>query len=111
MNELLLHVARQAHRKAIDVDLARVEAFRLEKNLMPLLVGKPDDLVLERRAVPRPDAANLAVEQRRAVDVRAHQIADAIVRVQQIAVDLRRDRCGPIRNENGDRRVVAALHA
>ena len=60
MNELRLHVARQAHREAVDVDFPRVEPFRLEKDLVPLLVRKPDDLVLERRAVPRADAAESA---------------------------------------------------
>ena len=89
VHEIRLNVARQAHREAVDVDLARVHAFRLEKNLVPLLVREADDLVFERRAIPRTDAANLPVEQRRPVDVRAHEIAHAIVRVQQIAVDLR----------------------
>ena len=36
--------------------------------------------------------SNLPVEERRAIDVRAHEIADAIVGVKQIAVDLRRAR-------------------
>ena len=57
VHEIRLHVARQAHREAVDVDLARVEPFRLEKNLVPLLVGEADDLVLERRTVARTDAA------------------------------------------------------
>ena len=89
MNEIGLHVARQAHREAVDVDLARVEALRLEKDLMTLLVGESDDLVFERRAVARTDSANLPVEERRLTDVRADEIAHAIVGVQQIAVDLR----------------------
>ena len=72
------------------------------------LSGKPDDLVLERRAVARTDAANLPVEQRRAVDVRAHDRSHAIVRVQQVAVDLRpTDRARQERE--GHRRIVAAL--
>ena len=57
---------------------------------MALLVGEPDDLVLERRAVPRADALNLSVEQRRLVDVGAHEIAHAIVRMQKVAVICRR---------------------
>ena len=60
VHELGLHVARQAHREAVDVDLARVDPFRLEKNLVALLVGEADDLVLERRAVARTDARESA---------------------------------------------------
>src|SRR2546430_17625065 len=89
MHEIRLHVARQAHREAIDVDLGRVEAFGLKENLVPLLVGKSDDLVLERRTITRADAADLAVEQRRASEVGAHQIANPIVCMEEIACDLR----------------------
>src|SRR5258708_15249587 len=56
---------------------------------MPLLVGESDDLVFERRTVARTDAADLPVEQRRAIDVRAHDVAHAVVGVNQMAVDLR----------------------
>src|SRR6266508_165003 len=56
---------------------------------MTLFIWKPDDLVFERRAIPRPNAPNLPVEQGRAADVRPHDIPNAIVRVKQIAVDLR----------------------
>ena len=48
VHQLGLHVARQAHRKAVDVDLARVDPFGLEENLVPLLVRETDDLVFER---------------------------------------------------------------
>ena len=80
---------------------------------MPLLVRKPDDLVFERRTVARTDALNLPVEQRRAIDVRAHEIADAIVRVQQIALDLRaaRSRRSETRTGPADRRPLDAKRA
>ena len=108
MHEVRLHIPRQAHREAVDIDLRRVEPFGFEENLMPFLVREPDDLVLERRAVARPDAANLSVEQRRAVEVRAHQVADAIVGVQQMAVNLWAT--DPICQERErDRLIVAAL--
>src|SRR5216683_361625 len=60
--ELLLDVAGHRHRKAIHVDFRCVHAFRLEENLVPLLVREPDDLVFERRAVARPDPLNLPIE-------------------------------------------------
>src|SRR5690349_16584385 len=85
MNELLLHVARERHREAVHVNLARIQAFRLEEDLVPFFVREADDLVFERWAVPRTDAVNLPVEQRRAIDVCAHEIADAIVGVKQKA--------------------------
>ena len=57
VHEVRLHLPRQAHREAVDVDLRRVESLRLEKDLVTLLVRKADDLVLERRAVARTDPA------------------------------------------------------
>src|SRR5205814_2940108 len=59
MNQIGLHLARQAGRKAVDVNLAGVETFRFEKNLMTFLVGEPHDLVFERRAIAPADSANL----------------------------------------------------
>src|SRR5205814_9211634 len=110
MHEIRLHVTRQAHREAIDVDLARVEAFGLKENLVPLLVGKSDDFVLERRTIARADAANLAVEQRRAIEVGAHQIANPIVCMEEIACNL-----GPLDAPSQERkwhgRIVAAFQA
>jgi len=64
VNEIRLNVAWQRHRKAVDVDFPGLDAFRLEKDLMAFLVGKPNDLVLERGTVPRADATDLAVEER-----------------------------------------------
>jgi hypothetical protein len=107
MHQIGLHVARQRHRKAVHVDLRRLQTFRLEKNLVPLLVGEANDLVLERRTVSRTDAVNLAVEEGRASDVGADKIANAIVGVDQMAVDLRPiDRRGQERKRYGRRIAV-----
>src|SRR5262249_42537692 len=89
VNEIRLNVAWQAHRKAVHVDLASVVALRLEKELMPLFVRKANDLVLERWAITRPDSTDLTVEKRRPCDVRANEVAHAIVRVEEITIDLR----------------------
>src|SRR5439155_866172 len=67
-------------------------------------------LVLERGTVPRADAADLSVEQRRSIDVRAHQIANAIARVEEMTSDLLAlDRRRQKREWDGRR--VAALDA
>ena len=106
MNELLLNLARQTHREPVDVDFPRLDPFGFKKNLMPLLVGEADDLVLERRTVPRTDAANLTVEQGRAREIRAHELVHAIGRVQKMTVDLRAVD-SPGQKRKGNRRIVA----
>ena len=75
---------------------------------MTLLVGEPHDLVLERRAIARADALNLSVEQRRSIDVGAHEVADAIVGMQEVTVDLR-PRGGWRKKREQDRRIVSAF--
>src|SRR5439155_11767193 len=108
VNQIRLNIARQRHGKPVHVNLARVDSFGLEKDLVPLLLGKANDLVLERRAIPRSDPSNLAVEERRQREIRPHQIVDAIVRVNQIAVDLRAiNRAGQKRERRW--RNIAAL--
>ena len=101
MHDRVLHVARQAHRQAVDVDLVDVQAFRLEKDLMPLPVGKAHDLVFERRAVARADAGDLPVVERRPPDARAD---DLVHRDRSCAAGDRRSAGAPSRpdrNENG----------
>ena len=68
-----LHLHRQRSGHAVDVDLVRVQSLRLEKELVLRLVGELDDLVLDRRAIARPDALDLPGIHRRAVDVLADQ--------------------------------------
>ena len=48
-----LHVDRHAGRHPVHVDLVRIEAFRLQENLVPALVRKFDDLVFDRRTIAR----------------------------------------------------------
>ena len=52
----LLHVLGQAGGDAVAVIFERVAAFRLQENLVAVLVGEADDLVLDGRAVARPAA-------------------------------------------------------
>ena len=73
---------------------------------MALAIGKPHDLVLERRAVARTDAPNLAVVERRLVDVAANELVHPCRRVQRVAGDLLPvDAIGRERERHG--RVVA----
>ena len=49
-----------------------LQPFRLEKNLVRFLVGEPFDLILDRRAVTRPLAGDLATIDGRQVDRRGN---------------------------------------
>ena len=81
VNEIGLNIARQTHREAVDVDLTRFDAFRLQENLMSFAIRKANDLVFERRAVPRTDPVDLTVEQRRSRQIPSHDFPHAIVRM------------------------------
>jgi hypothetical protein len=77
---------------------------------VPLAVRKAHDLVFERRTVARSDPADLTVEERRLVDVRANEIVDPLGRVQQMTGNLRPfDGVGLERERSG--RLVAVLGA
>ena len=56
MHQRQLHVERQRRRDAVRIDLVRREPFGLEENLVARPVGEAHDLVLDRRAIARPDA-------------------------------------------------------
>src|SRR5262245_47791188 len=98
MHEICLHIARQTHREAVDIDFACLLAFGLQKELMPFPLRKSHDLVFKRGTVPRPDAFDLTVEQGRARNVLPDDVVDSIRCVQQIAIDLRS------RNQTGQKR-------
>src|SRR4051812_28373871 len=108
MDELSLNFARQRHGEAVHVNFSRLDPLRLQKYLMPLLVRKADDLVFERRTIPRTDALNLAVEQRGSIDVGADKFPNTIVGVQQMTVDLRTLDRGRQERE-AHRTIVSAL--
>ena len=54
-----LHIDRHAGRHAVHVHLVGIQAFRFEKNLVTGLVRELDDLVFDRRAIPRAHALDL----------------------------------------------------
>ena len=80
-----LHLLRQARGQALQVQLVRPEAARLQKELVARLVGKADDLRFDARAVARADAGDGAVEQRAAVQIFADDGVRALVRPRQPA--------------------------
>src|SRR5262249_4089521 len=56
---------------AVRIDRAVVQSFRLQKDLMPVALAEADDLVLDRGAIARPAALDLARIHRRAMHVGA----------------------------------------
>ena len=66
-----LHLVGQRGGHAVDVNLVRVQALGLEEKLVRRLVGKLDDLVLDRGTISRSDRFDLAAVHGRAMDVLA----------------------------------------
>jgi hypothetical protein len=53
-----LHFVGQTGGDAIQIDFVRVDSLRLKKDLMPILLVKTDDFILNRRAIPWPNSFN-----------------------------------------------------
>ena len=68
----ILDIAGQGGRNPVGIDRVGIEAFGLQKDLMAGLVGEAHDLVLDRRAVARPRAVDLAGEYRCPVEIVAN---------------------------------------
>src|SRR5574337_1009703 len=90
LHQLKLHVVRQRGGDAVGVDLERVQPLRLDEDLVRVLLGETHHLVLDRRAVTRPDAFDLAGIQRRAVQGTADDLVRALAGVSDPAADLAR---------------------
>ncbi len=104
-----LHLLRQGGRDAIRIDGRIVEPFRLEENLMPVALAEAHDLVLDRRAVARAAARDLARIHGRAMDVVANDAMGRLVGAGDAALDLGLcDALGQRRERLG--RLVARLH-
>ena len=102
----LLHIAGQGGRNPVRIDRVVVEPFRLEVDLMARFVGEADDLVLDRRAIARPGAADLAGIDRRAMQVGADQIVAGGAGMGQMTGDLRRR--NPLGHIGEGRRFIVA---
>ena len=88
--ESLLHVEGQRGGNTVGVDLARVQAFGLDEDLVRALVRETMNLVFYRRAVAWAGALDGASEHRRAVQVLADDLVRAFVGVGDPARDLLR---------------------
>jgi len=74
MQHLELHIRRHAVRDPLDIHLVRVPPLLLEKRQMGLAVWEPDELGLDRRAIPRADPRDPAAPESRAMGVFAQQL-------------------------------------
>ncbi len=68
--DCLLYVLGQTGGNAVRIDGDIVQSFRLQEDIVPLLVGEADDLVLDRGAVARPPSGDLAGIDRGLVQIR-----------------------------------------
>jgi hypothetical protein len=53
LQELQLHVGGERRRETVRVDGRVIEPFGFQENEMAILIGKPHDLVFDRRAIAR----------------------------------------------------------
>ena len=91
------------------IDRVVVEAFRLQENLVAVAIAEADDLVLDRGAIARPDALDLAGIHRRAMHVGADHLMGRRRGAGDAALDLRRrDPVGHHRKRLW--RIIAGLH-
>src|SRR5205085_3250620 len=65
-----------------------VPSLGLEEDLVSILVGKTDDLVLNRRAVAWPSRLDLTGVHRRPVQIGPDDSVDLLVGVRDVAVEL-----------------------
>ena len=90
-DHLELHILGQRGGDPVRIDGRVVKAFGLKENLMPVAIGEAMDLVLDRGAITRAHAGNLACEERRAVEIGADDLMRARVRAGDRAEELRCD--------------------
>ena len=110
-DEFDLDVERKTGRDAVRVDLVGRQAFRLEEDLVRVLVGEAVDLVLDRRTVARADTLDHAGVHRRAVEPAADDLVGSGVRVGDPARQLLRMLGGAAEErEHRDRIAVAGLN-
>ena len=104
--KLLLHICWQAGRHTLHIYFIGMQSLRFEKELMPLLIGEPRDLRLDRGAVARADALDDTVCHRSAVEVRTDDGMGCLVCIGEIAGGLRVGH--RIRQEGEGRRIRVA---
>src|ERR1051326_6425984 len=94
-----LDIYGKTRRHTVHVDFVRVYPFRLENDLMPVLILKFDHLVFNRRAVPRTDSLDLPAIERRTTHIAANDRMDFLVRMRDIAADFVFEAAGRAKRE------------
>ena len=108
-DDLHLHVERQAGGDPVRVEFVGGQAFRLDEDLVRRLVGKTGDLVLDRRAVTRPNPLDHPGVHGAAIQVVADHLVGELVGMGNVAGHLTRVLAG-VADEGEDRaRIVAVL--
>jgi hypothetical protein len=115
-HKCVLHIEGQARGDAVRIDLVRIEPLGLDENLVRGLVRKPENLVLDRRAVTRTHPLYDTREHGRAVRGGANQLVGALVCLRDETMDLlrvfsgapevRKHRKGSIAGLRGHRGVI-----
>ena len=77
VDQVELHVERQAGRDAVGIELVRAQAFRFEEDLVRRLVGEAMDLVLDRRAVARTHSLDDARVERASIEAGTDDVVSA----------------------------------
>src|SRR6185436_13350413 len=87
-NQILLHRGRQGSRKPVQINFIGLVTFRLEEKLMTVLVGKLNNLVLNRRAIAWSYALNLPGIEWRLVKILSYRFMKTICRVADVTLNL-----------------------
>jgi len=109
-HELELHIERQAGGNAVGIDLVRGESFRLDEDLMRVLVGEAMHLVFHGRTVARTYAFDDASEHRRTIAAGTNDVVSSCIRVRNEAGDLPRMIATSAEIRKHRRRFVAVLN-
>ena len=75
----------QTRRNAVGINLARLDSFPFQKNLVAFAIGKAMDLVLNGGAIARTDSLDYSGEQRRTVQSRANDLVRARIGKRDVA--------------------------
>src|SRR5699024_727159 len=110
MHQLLLCIEAETGGDAVRIDLLHAQSFRLNKDLVRILVGEALYLVLHRRAVTRPHALDVAGIDGRFAQMGADDVVRACVGEGDVARHLARVLLALAQQREHRCRIVASLH-
>ena len=85
-----LNIQRKGRRKTLQVILIVIPAFRLQEQLMRILIGKGSELVFDARTIAGATTMDQSREEGRAVKAGAEDVMDGLVRMEDITLHLGR---------------------